>query len=321
MSSNTRAKRAERHEKLLKRVGKFDARDAQSILLKDVAKEILLQHDPAEEHQKNDVEVQFQMLVPAARTLFTHEFFAAPAYSISLLKDVASFYACFEMTSQMIESIDWELRRDKVMLMFAWISAMVYEVDNEALTSILENIREVHGSPTESIATKRIPKPQEKAHESGPRLVLVNRMFSSRDGDSVQVGDDKPDSECSHQPQEFVQVTTNNNQEYQGSHVPHMDHVDTVKFLWAIHNAFKDKKFTGASLESIDIAIRDYNIVVDQLSLSPYFKAKFFINIFEDAAKTNFTNHCKMGMTFEKMEEVMRKQFDSDARQLQANMT
>ena len=134
------------------------------------------------------------MLVPAARILFTEECFAAPAYSTSLLKDVASFYTCFEMTSQMIESIDWELCRDKVMLMFAWISAMVYEVGNETLTSILENIREVRGSPTESIATKKIQKLQDKAHESGPRLVPVNKLFSSRDGNSVQVGDDEPNS-------------------------------------------------------------------------------------------------------------------------------
>lgn len=80
---------------------------------------------------------------------------------------------------------------------------------------------------------------------------------------------------------------------------------------------FKDKKFTGDIQQSIDMTIRDYNISARQHKLSRRQKADFFSIVFEGAARTFFFNNAREDMAFEELVDLMVKEYNSDARQLQ----
>ena len=50
-------------------------------------------------------------------------------------------------------------------------------------------------------------------------------------------------------------------------------------------------------------------------------KAKFFICIFEDAAKSRFISNFQEEMSFAEIEKIMRAEFESDALRLGVHMT
>lgn len=81
---------------------------------------------------------------------------------------------------------------------------------------------------------------------------------------------------------------------------------DSAQTVQAIYGAIKGKKLTGDALQSIDESIRDYNILAFQLVMKDAMKSKFFICIFEDAAKSHFISNVREDMSFEEMENVMR---------------
>ena len=76
---------------------------------------------------------------------------------------------------------------------------------------------------------------------------------------------------------------------------------ESASTVQAIYGAFKGKKFTGDALQSIQKSIRDYHILASQLDLSVEMKAKFFICIFEDAAKSHFIANVREEMSFAEM--------------------
>ena len=96
---------------------------------------------------------------------------------------------------------------------------------------------------------------------------------------------------------------------------------ESARTFQVIYGAFKGRKFTGDSLQSIQESIRDYNILSFQLGLSEEMKAKFFICIFEDAAKSHFISNVREEMSYAEIEKIMRAEFESDARRLEVHMT
>ena len=80
---------------------------------------------------------------------------------------------------------------------------------------------------------------------------------------------------------------------------------------------FKDRKFNGNVLQSIDLHIRDYNVCARQHKLSPTQKADFFSNILDGPARTFFFNNARDDMTFDDMASLMISEYAGDARQLQ----
>lgn len=92
---------------------------------------------------------------------------------------------------------------------------------------------------------------------------------------------------------------------------------DQVKKGYSVESYFRDRKFTGASGQSIDNLIRDYEIFAVQQCLDRHQLSPFFINALADPARQYFQQYCSSRMLFDQIASTMRRHYNSDTNKLQ----
>ena len=83
-----------------------------------------------------------------------------------------------------------------------------------------------------------------------------------------------------------------------------------------VQSTMKDHRFSGDLTQPIDRTIRFFEMVSEQHGLTDGQKASFFIFALTDPALTFFTDRYSVGMSFESIVEMMRSEYNSDARML-----
>ena len=84
-----------------------------------------------------------------------------------------------------------------------------------------------------------------------------------------------------------------------------------------LQQALKEAKFTGSLEQSIQTSLQMFNVYSKQFQLTNSQKSDLFIHALDGAARTFFFNNTNESMTFEQKVDIMLKEYDSDARQLQ----
>ncbi len=84
-----------------------------------------------------------------------------------------------------------------------------------------------------------------------------------------------------------------------------------------IGQSFASSKFTGDLSLSIEHHLRDYETCARQHRLTPNQAAEYFVNSLDGPARTFLLSHFAPGMSYVQVADMMRKEYDSDSRQLQ----
>ena len=88
-----------------------------------------------------------------------------------------------------------------------------------------------------------------------------------------------------------------------------------------VHQQFSGRKFKGNLSQSVEFLLRDYEACAHQHRLTPAQKAEYFMNVLEGPARTYLLNKYAQGMAYEHVVQLMRREYDSDSRQLQVQST
>ena len=94
-------------------------------------------------------------------------------------------------------------------------------------------------------------------------------------------------------------------------------HGDNTRKATYVLQHFKDNRFSGDLSQSIELKLRDYNVCSLQHRLSTTQKSDYFVNLLDGPARTFFFNNGQDEMQFEEMAQMMTKDFNSNARQIQ----
>ena len=90
---------------------------------------------------------------------------------------------------------------------------------------------------------------------------------------------------------------------------------DVRKGNW-VASHFKDRMFEGDIKQSIDHLLRDYENCGRQLKLNATQMADYFVKVLKEPARSFFYDNVQHGMTYGDIANMMQKEFNSDARQL-----
>lgn len=71
-------------------------------------------------------------------------------------------------------------------------------------------------------------------------------------------------------------------------------------------------------MRSIRNTIREFEVCAMQLGLKQQQKAEYFIDVFSGSARDHFFDNCTTEMTYRELVDVMLSEYDSDARQFEA---
>ena len=85
----------------------------------------------------------------------------------------------------------------------------------------------------------------------------------------------------------------------------------------AVETYFKDRRFRGATEQSVNNLIRDFEICAAQQCLDERQMSLFFVNALGDPARQYFLTHCSLHMPFAQIAAHMRRHYNSDTRQFQ----
>eukprot|EP00171_Calliarthron_tuberculosum_P004860 IDg4860t1 len=85
----------------------------------------------------------------------------------------------------------------------------------------------------------------------------------------------------------------------------------------AVLTHFRNRMFKGDLSQSIQFCIRDYETCAEQLQLDASQKVSYFVNILQDSPRFFFYSFYVRRMDFKTVCEKMRKEYNSDSRQLQ----
>lgn len=320
MSSGTRTQRTTSHAKLLRRAENFKAVIPQAETLRQVALQILGDNPPEDEFESDEIGEMIQLLMPSSNELLIASFLRSPVYPIALLHDVSQHYSCLSMPVEVTQGIKDEFKSVRPLQQVSWLGSTVYEMPVEDVNNLLEGVSSLRSTSVAQIVSELRAQASNQEDHRGER--------SSQGNQNQQ---ENGDARRNNQPVDVlppVQEETGNRRGPNGYNIPtqgrpstNYNAQDSARAVQAIYGAFKDKKFSGDSLQSIQETVRDYNILSNQMFMDDVMKAKFFICIFEDAAKSHFIANCQEDMTFAQMEKVMRNEFESDARRLQVHMT
>jgi len=83
-----------------------------------------------------------------------------------------------------------------------------------------------------------------------------------------------------------------------------------------VHSHSKGNKFSGAPEQSIELLIRDYEVVAEHQSLTNSEISLFFVNALADPARSFFLNHYNQNMQYSEITSHMRRHYNSKARKL-----
>ncbi len=272
-SMTTRAQKGALHVKLLRRIENFTSVNHHSLVLKNLALQLLKDHPPEADHEPEDIVNVVCFLLPSYRELFIPEFLKAPVYLVSLLRDVCSFYECLRMDVDVKRAMKDGYKTDRVIEMFAWIASTIYNTETVQIGTILDRVMEIPGSSILDV----IDDPR----HSLPGLSNPPSCdYSSYEdnGDNQKCGDERRQESS---PAKDRRITNHST-------------LDSAKTLGIIYGAFKDKTFSGDSLQPLEESVRDYNILCDQLNLTEFERSRYFICIFEDAEKSHFIANCNI---------------------------
>ncbi len=86
-----------------------------------------------------------------------------------------------------------------------------------------------------------------------------------------------------------------------------------AKKALSVQQYFKDDRFGGDIHKSIADKIQDYHVCGTQLRLNAVQKATFFVSVFDGNARRFFLGNFRPEMSFEHLERIMRKEYDSTA--------
>ena len=98
-----------------------------------------------------------------------------------------------------------------------------------------------------------------------------------------------------------------------------LTNVDTacnqIKKRYAVHSYFKDRQFTGAHEQSIDILLRDYEICAEQQCLRPGPNVPALSSMHLQIPLTSsFLHHCSTSIPFDHIASQMRRHYNSETR-------
>ena len=91
----------------------------------------------------------------------------------------------------------------------------------------------------------------------------------------------------------------------------------SIKKSTAVTSYFNNRRFAGVLLESIEIALRDFEQCLMQHRLTGRQRAEFFVNSLFDEARTFSLSNFRVGMSFYDIKKFMLEEYNSNACQIQ----
>ena len=320
MSSNTqtRGQIVARYERLKKRMEIVKVSDDMSKSLIGVAKTTIEMFPvtataPATTVSMpswDDAEAFMKSLAPSPSEVFTEDFFKRPLFPVVTLHDVAKFYGCPPIPEVIIESLGLspQERENKNIKIHIWFADFL-ECDRDMILDVVRSYKSHRGSSSTTRPFPVSPVPRIEAQMTRDVTVPDQNRGPQRDARSeIPI----PSGSRVVRDQTITQGVNNRNSPDVAAHDTNDSRKATNVFQY-----FKDSKFTGDIKQSIELTIRDYNVCARQHKLTPKQKADFFVNVLADPARTFFFNNARDDMTFEQMADMMVKEYNSDARQLQ----
>ena len=338
------------YDRLLRRATTVRPSDAVATVLASVAKTTLELYplETTERPPRNEIRSLMTSLLPAPAEIFTESFIRSPLFPVFLLRDVASLYGCGATDITFANSLNLtthELTNDNIMahVWFAYFAGC----DSTTAREVVECYKRTKGSASMPFTRRaEMHAGGMRATSQPPPNVGISRQQQitqvvPRQGDSLQnmgpadtqqhgmrntsPGSVHPQSTSqSHgqDPQLVGNQPGENGQAPPDGPSPHSpEDYDDYRKANYVHQYFKDRKFTGEITQSIHLLIRDYSVCARQHRLSRAQLADYFVNVLEGPARTFFFNNARNDMSFDDMAEMMVKEYNSDARQLQVQGT
>eukprot|EP00737_Agarophyton_chilense_P003926 gb/GEZJ01004743.1/.p1 GENE.gb/GEZJ01004743.1/~~gb/GEZJ01004743.1/.p1 ORF type:complete len:304 (+),score=44.27 gb/GEZJ01004743.1/:53-964(+) len=299
MSSGTRAQQAQVHERLLRRAQNFQPSLRQAHVLRQVALGTLQDYRADATFVQEEVANSIRNKVPSINSFLEEEYLASPTYPIPLLRDIATFYGCLAMPA--LETVQDKFVATSPLRQFCWILITLNEVPMEDLNDLVMMIVPLRQAPLPQIAAK--------LHSASTRVIeaTVQAAGPARsEGSERRIAPEHgrlPPRKHDLQLQPEANRPPNSIRE--GNRPTGQSYQELASTVQAIYGSFKGKKFSGDALQCIPESIRDYNILGFQLGLSDKMRAKFFVCIFEDSAKSHFIVNIREDLSYAEMERIM----------------
>ena len=323
-------------DRLMKVIALYDSEDATTKNILSVAKWALEINEIGSEGPPEEIAEMIKSMLLPVSMVFTENYFRQPAFATRVLKDVANLYECLPMSGEMVSAVDAKSQIDSIAMSHAWLASVLLptvEMVRNVITRY-QRSQKLDASSPSSLPSNNTPDPiavLPLATASALALAENRGRFGITGSDGLNnelnetgVGggnvqrqarngtDSGPTSAPTAEPPSFIRDK------------PMSFPADTTRKASAVQNYFKDGKFSGdrdpetLQMRSIRNVIRDYDVCAMQQALRPKQKAEYFINVFSGSARDFFFDNCTTSMNYIELVQVMLSEYDSDARQLEA---
>ena len=268
-------------------------------------------------------------MLPAPSAVFTDDYFQRPTYPIKVLFSIAEFYGFAEVEDEFMVRLalsDYE-KAHKAISNQVWF-AYVLGLDPSSARSVIDKFKNArslvtHRPPGAPFVANSAPSigPASAPPPSATHPSVHFAVGPALGPTSLQAGATPPLQPAQHPappiftpPAQSARPTSI----YPREGTPGTE--DTRKATY-VHQHFSGRKFAGDLSQSVELLLRDYETCARQHRLTSGQKADYFSNVLEGPALTFFLNTYVPGMTYEEISEAMKREYNSDSRQLQVQST
>ena len=350
MASATRAQVSARYDRLKRSATIVEPASEHGKQLRDVDVYVLSLYPITEPtgtstsvvaHPTDEVQAAMKSFMPAPEEILTEDLLRSPLFPIALPRDVAILYGFGHVPDELsaaLELSEVESNNRSVMT-YIWFTNLL-DCSHDTIRATVTTCHQTRGSP--NLFTR-----QRESETLDPATGTAKSTGNPQPGSGnilVAQGENQ-------RPLPLVPTTLNGNGTSQ--HKPHQlpidaalpargplygnhpnaavrstaspgnistrtpPHGDDTRKANYVLQQFKDNRFSGDLGQSIELTLRDYNVCSRQHRLSTTQKADYFVNLLDGPARTFFFNNARDDMQFEEMAEMMTKEFNSNARQIQ----
>ena len=318
----TKARAFQYYQRLIKMANCIKEEDEHHSLYLGIARDVLELfpipepadggNDPADMPEAIEVlEVMADML-PGPFAVFTQEYYSKPPYPVKVLYQIAKLYGFSAVPREYGHRMcisPYEAAHQGV-VMQVWL-AHTLGIDPSSARSIVDLYVTARSLAPSSQTTDAA---QAQVQIAPPAAVEpMNQPRSETAGRPVQQNAEVPGGQLARYAREDRGSRT---QATRNTADAGTEGADTRKANY-VSQQFAGRKFKGDLKQSIDLLLRDYEACARQHQLTAAQKAEYFINTLEGPARTYHLNHFVFGMTYDEVAEMMRREYDSDSRQLQ----
>eukprot|EP00171_Calliarthron_tuberculosum_P022283 IDg22283t1 len=230
-------------------------------------------------------------MLPPASFVYTDQYYQSPTYPVKVLRAIADFYGFSEVDASFLSKVSLTSyeKEEKVIMNQVWFGSML-KLDPSAVRSVIDKFKNARSFITHRPAGA--PMVTEPSSVAGPsRASAIHR---------TQVKAEPTPAPVPHFPQ--VLDLSPIQQARMARNAGSVQQRDQQEFEDTRKATYIHQHFAGRKLSSSQ-------------------KADYFVNVLEGPARTFLLNNQDPDMTYEQVLDTMKKEYNSDSRQLQVQST